>query len=88
MSKTALINYEEQLALAAGQYAEAEQSSATGDFFGLKGGNIAWGGNPIKGNKIGVIIVDAVFENVFYKGVVVSSFSEAVPDHSVTLQRR
>lgn len=68
MSKTALINYEEQLALAAGQYAEAEQSSATGDFFGLKGGNIAWGGNPIKGNKIGVIIVDAVFENVFYEG--------------------
>jgi hypothetical protein len=63
---TALVNYDEQLAIMAAGYATMEESSAPGEFFSLKGGQLAFAGDPIKGNSIGVIIFDSIIENVYY----------------------
>lgn len=62
----ALVNYDAQLAGMAAGYAAMEESSAPGEFFSLKGGQLAFAGDPIKGNAIGVIIFDSIIENVYY----------------------
>lgn len=64
----ALTNYDAQLAAMAGEYVTMEESSAPGEFFSLKGGQLAFAGDPIKGNRVGVIILDTVLENVYFEG--------------------
>jgi hypothetical protein len=45
-----------------------EESTATGQFFSLKSGVLAFNDAPLPGNEMGVIILDGVLENVFYEG--------------------
>lgn len=61
----ALAKWDEELAKYAAEVAEAEQMP-TGSFVSLKGGVLSIAGNPVKDNKLKVIIVDHVYENDFY----------------------
>lgn len=62
----ALTNYNEELAKYAKQTAETEASVSLGKFLSIKGGQLAYNGNPVPGNKMNVIIIDAVMENHYY----------------------
>jgi hypothetical protein len=62
-----LTNYAEQLA----QFADSTTAAAgspSGSFISFQAGQISIGGNPVKGNSLDVIVVDAIWENVYYKG--------------------
>lgn len=64
---TAVAKWQEQLAAQAEAAAKMEASTATGQFFSLKGGQLSFNDSPIPGNEMGVIIVDHILENVYYK---------------------
>jgi hypothetical protein len=64
---TAMMNWEEELAKYAQETSDREQTPS-GQFIGTRGGILSVGGQPVEGNKILVIILDHVYENVFYKG--------------------
>lgn len=57
--------WDEELAKYAQQAAELEKGSG-GNFFGLKGGILAYDGAPIPGNKMCVIVLDGILENVYF----------------------
>lgn len=65
---TAIANWDEEMAKQAQAAAAMEASTATGNFFGLKGGILTWEGAALPGNQMGVIILDSILENVFYEG--------------------
>jgi hypothetical protein len=65
---TAMAVWEEELAKQALIAAGMEDSTATGQFFGLRSGVLTWNDAPMPGNQMAVIIVDSVLENVFYDG--------------------
>lgn len=67
-TSTALVSWEDQLAKEAEVAAKMEESSAGGQFFSVKGGQLSWGGNPFPNNEMAVIIVDSIFETVYYEG--------------------
>ncbi len=56
--------WDEQLAQFAQHAAEAEKGG--GDFFGLKGGILTYEGAPLDGNKMCVVILDSILENVYF----------------------
>ena len=56
---TALINWDEKLAADASIATAMVASAATGDSFTFKDGVLAFNGNPIKNNTMGVVILDA-----------------------------
>ena len=62
----AVANWDEELAKQAAAAAQTEASTATGNFFSLKGGILAWNDSPMKNNEMAVIILDSVLENVYY----------------------
>ena len=66
---TAVANWEQELEKQA-QVAFGMAQSAGGDaqFFSIRGGQLTFGGMPIPGNQMGVVILDAILENVFYDG--------------------
>lgn len=64
----ALARWDEELAKAAQVAAGMEQSSGGGKFFSLKAGQLTFGGAPMAGNEMAVVILDSVMENVFYAG--------------------
>lgn len=61
-------NWDEELARQAQVAAGMENSTATGQFFSLKGGTLSWNDAPLPNNQMAVIIVDSILENVFYEG--------------------
>lgn len=61
-----LVKWDEELARQAEVAAAMEASTGTGSFFSLKGGILTWQDMPLKDNQMGVIILDAVLENVYY----------------------
>ena len=63
---TAVINWEEELAKQAEAAAAAEPVTGGGQFFSIKSGILQFDGQPLPGNQACVIIVDAIYENVFY----------------------
>lgn len=65
---TALANWDEELAKHAVIVAEMEQSSAGGQFFSFRGGQLKFNDAPIPNNTMAVIILDHIFENVMYEG--------------------
>lgn len=65
---TALANWEEELAKAGEEYAAQEANVGGGAFFSIKGGTLAFNGNPIPGNQMAVVILDSILANVFYPG--------------------
>jgi hypothetical protein len=67
-SSRALANWEEQLAQQAEVAAGMEESSGGGKFFGLKGGILSWNDAPMPDNQMAVVILDHIFETVYYEG--------------------
>jgi hypothetical protein len=67
-TSTALIPWEEEMKAAAIAAAEAEKNTGGGQFFSLQSGQLALGGTQMKNNRMAVIILDSMFENIFYEG--------------------
>lgn len=67
-TEKALTSWEEKLQEEAKVAAESEESSSSGQFFSLSQGQLKWNDSPLPGNQMGVIILDAMHENVFYEG--------------------
>ena len=67
---TAQVNtWEKDLADQAAASMEQEKNAAgTGQFFGLRSGILTFEGQTIPGNRMAVIILDGIMENVFYEG--------------------
>jgi len=65
---TAIAKWDEELARQAKLAAAMEESTATGNFFSLKGGILAFNDAPVPNNEMAVIILDSVLENVYYEG--------------------
>jgi hypothetical protein len=63
--KTEIVDWQKQLAAMAIATAEAEKPS--GNWVSFKSGVLSVGGNPIKGNKMAVVIIHSAFENQIYK---------------------
>jgi len=64
----AVVNWEEQMAREADIAAAMEANSGGGQFFGLRGGVLTWQDTPVADNQMAVVIVDSIFENVYYAG--------------------
>lgn len=65
-TSTALVKWDEELAKQAQMAAAVEESTATGSFFSLKGGQLSFNDAPLPNNEMAVIILDGVLENVYY----------------------
>lgn len=65
---TAVVKWDEELAKQAEVAAGMEDSTASGQFFSLKGGILQWNDAPLQGNQMAVVILDSILENVFYEG--------------------
>lgn len=65
---TAVTTWDEELAKQAAIAAGMEESTASGQFFGLKAGVLTWADAPIPNNEMAVVILDSVLENVYYEG--------------------
>jgi hypothetical protein len=64
----ALVPWDEQLAREAEIAAELERNAGGGAFFSVRGGVLSFNDAPVPNNTMAVIIVDGIFENVFYDG--------------------
>jgi hypothetical protein len=62
---TSMINWQEELARQAQEAAEQEAGTG-GKFFSIKGGQLAFDGMPIPGNRMAVIVLDSVISNTYY----------------------
>lgn len=59
---------EERLAKLAAEAVEQEESVTSGSFITFKAGVMEFAGNPVAGNNMDVVIVDAIMENCYYPG--------------------
>ena len=64
----AIVPWDEQLARDAEIAAELERNAGGGSFFSVRGGMLTFNDAPVPNNTMGVIIIDGIFENVFYEG--------------------
>lgn len=67
-SQTAVQKWDEELAKYAEAAVEQEASVASGQFFSVRGGQLSFDGVPIPNNRMAVIVIDSIIENVFYPG--------------------
>jgi hypothetical protein len=67
-TSTALTNWEKKLEADAIVAAEAEKNTGGVLFFSTQSGVLSLGGKQINNNRMGVIILDSLHENVFYEG--------------------
>jgi hypothetical protein len=65
---TAVAKWDEELARQAKLASAMEESTATGNFFSLKGGILAFNDAPVPNNEMAVVVLDGVLENVYYEG--------------------
>ena len=65
---TALATWDEQLAQQAEVAAGMEKNVAGGQFFSLRSATLSFNDAPITGNRMAVIILDGIMENVYYEG--------------------
>lgn len=63
--KTEIVDWQKQLNDMAIATAQAEKPS--GNWISFKSGMLSVGGNPVKGNKLNVVVIQSVFENQWYK---------------------
>lgn len=65
----AVANWDEQLAKQAETAAAMEANAGGGgQFFSVRAGVLSYGGEPIAGNQMAVVVLDAILEHVFYAG--------------------
>jgi hypothetical protein len=67
-TSTAVIPWEQEFETATIAAAEMEKNTGGGQFFSTQGGVLSFGGQSIKNNRMSVIILDSMFENIFYEG--------------------
>lgn len=68
-TSTAMVKWEEELAKQADVAAGMEANTGGGgQFFSIKSGVLQWQDTPVVGNQMAVIILDAIFETVYYEG--------------------
>lgn len=65
---TAIMKWDEQLAKDAEAAAKMEQNAGGGQFFSMKSGVLSWQDAPLPNNEMAVIILDHIFETVYYEG--------------------
>lgn len=65
---TSIVKWDEALAARAQMAKKAEESVSTGSFISLKSGVMSYNGNPVPGNKLDVVVVDAILENHYFEG--------------------
>lgn len=63
---TSLVKWQDQLAKEAAAVAEQEKSES--QFLSFRGGILAYGENPIPGNKLKVVVMDSAYEHAWYPG--------------------
>lgn len=64
-ASTAVVDWQAQLAAMA--VTTAEQEKPSGNWVSFRAGVLSFGGNPIKGNKMKVVVVHSLHENQIYK---------------------
>jgi hypothetical protein len=62
--QTAVVNYEEELKKLAVATADAEKPSS--NWVSFKGGQLSIAGNPMKDNRVEMIVLNSIFENQMY----------------------
>lgn len=63
-----VVKWDEELAKAAEIAAGMEANTGGGQFFSIKSGVLSWQDNRLPGNQMVVIILDSIFETVYYEG--------------------
>lgn len=63
---SSIVRWDEELAKEAQAAAQMEANTGGGKFISVRGGVLQWNGAPVPGNKMAVIILDHIFENVMY----------------------
>jgi hypothetical protein len=63
---TEVVKWEEELAKQADVAAKSEASTGAGQFFSVRSGVLQFDGAPMPGNQMAVVIVDSIFENIYY----------------------
>lgn len=66
-SKT-IARWDDELAKQAEIAADMEANTGGGQFFSIKGGILSWQDSPLPNNEMAVIILDSIFETVYYEG--------------------
>lgn len=67
--ETALVSVKEKLAAMGREAAEQEAGIAGGgNFFSIRGGQLSFDGARIPGDKMAVVVVDSINENIYYPG--------------------
>jgi len=66
--KDAIMTWDKEIGDDAVIAAKMEESSAGGSFFSLRNGNLSFNDAPMKDNRMAVVIIDYVMENVYYEG--------------------
>ena len=63
-----ITTWDEELAKQAEVAASMEASSSGGQFFSTRGGQLSWQDAPLPDNEMAVVILDHIFETVYYEG--------------------
>lgn len=66
-NKQEVATWDAELAKQAEIAAGLEASSGGGQFFSTRGGILSWQDAPLPGNEMVVVILDSIFENVYYQ---------------------
>jgi len=64
----AVANWDAELAAQAEIAAGMEANTGGGSFFSTRGGTLSWQDSPLPDNEMAVIILDHIFETVYYEG--------------------
>jgi len=67
-SGTGMATWQDRMAKLATAAVEQEASVSSGQFVNTRTGQLTWNGSPVVGNKLKVIIADAIMENAYYEG--------------------
>ena len=63
-----VVSWDDKLAEAADIAAAVEVSTGGGQFFSVRSGQLQWQDMPLPNNEMAVIVIDSIFENVYYEG--------------------
>lgn len=65
---TEIAKWDEELAKQAEIAASMEAAAGGGQFFSTRGGQLSWQDSPLPDNEMAVVILDHIFETVYYEG--------------------
>lgn len=65
---TEIATWDAELAKYADDAAKMEAATGGGQFFSLRSGILSWQDSPLPGNEMAVVILDSIFETLYYEG--------------------